>query len=320
VIPLAASVLPLANPGLAGGQGFMREPHARRKKVMPGKKFEAVPTVALNEHPHPLIAGWIERERQRRERQKQQKWPLSEFHTDTDQGRRVLNLYDLILKAGAARGYEAAIPKEDSFSFVIRERQVIWRIRPSCRREKAALTKEEIDKSGNRGPERTTKIVRHPTGNLALIYAAGGSDKRILDTIDQPLDRRIEEILDRFESAAADAAKREAEHREWLRRIDREDQLQSARETLVAGEKDRWRRLRGVAAASDEAKVLRETLELLRARLGETGFAKRPRTKAWFAWAARRIDELDPLSQSPEGIFERLIGKSAADLEFDWDE
>src|SRR5690606_23411347 len=91
---------------------------------------------------------------------------------------------------------------------------------------------------------------------------------------------------------------------------ERQHAAAATREILRAAEKERWALLRQVASERDEAASLRETTDLIRERLKDTDFEKRPRTIAWLRWADRRIEELDILARSPEVIFARLIARN----------
>jgi hypothetical protein len=270
---------------------------------------------------HPLVTGWIAHEEERKKTANRNGWDVPIGLSDTENGRRALRLHDAVLKAGEKRGYSAQKLKDDAnqFGFSVSGEKISWRIREGYSRRKVPLEKAERKDPFNVAIGRDTKIVDTPTGNLVLYFTAHYSvDKRLEDKPGKPLQERIDEILDKFDSAAKHAAaRREEDNQAWRRRVD--EQFRQARIRKVeAREERRWALLQEAAANKSAVKVLRDTVATIKQRMID-GQIDHPRTARWLDWATAHIDELDLLSKSPQEIFDHLIDRKAS-LELDFSE
>jgi hypothetical protein len=289
---------------------------------MPRKsETEAQDVASEFDNAHRFIKAWIEREAQECSNARKNGWhpPIGLIRTDT--GKRILKLNDALLKAGEARGYVAILSEKlaPPLGFSIKGQNIIWRIREGYRRAKVPLDKNERKDPFNIAMGRKTKTVDTPSNTLVLFFKADYRvDQRLEDKPKKLLESKIDEILDKFDSAAKyAAARREEDNQAWRRRVD--EQIHQARIRKVeAREERRWALLQEAAANKSAVKELRDTVAAIKQRMID-GQIDHPRTARWLDWAIARIDELDLLSKSPQEIFDHLIDRKAS-LELDFSE
>jgi hypothetical protein len=146
------------------------------------------------------------------------------------------------------------------------------------------------------------KFDHTPTGELTLEIGVPWSTKmrhRWRDSERQALEERLGEVVMGFE--AAGAAWKEANHRQELARIAREEaELKRKRAALYDAHYDALAKdLTAMASAAAEADNIRRFLERVQAKVPAQ--ARAGGFKAWLQWALEYAEELDPLSR-PQDI------------------
>lgn len=258
---------------------------------------------------HPLLAEKLAREKARRE------WTNKETLADgawglfaTPIGRRELRLQDAIFKAAEARGHVIRHGKE-SFSDVwvlIAGQRVEWEFRERYRYRRLPIPASELK---FHPPEKQWKSIAEPSGHLVLTIKVNGVPKQELQERHNRLfESRVEEILDKLESKAAQTDAQRNARAERERASREREAREERRRILEEREETRWSDLRGVAATWKEAELLREFVRRVEARLGR--LSNRPtRTELWLSWARDRIERLDPFATDDAGLYAALVAK-----------
>jgi hypothetical protein len=258
--------------------------------------FDNPQSIKLPAEPHALVGAWMEREREAEQvarKESRETWPKCE---DTYMGRRMLRIYDALLKAAEVKGYGLEHPDGQPLpvSLRIKGRLVKWSLEEQCNARHIPLSKTELKKRDNINRGITTEVLYVPTGTFKLIATTGGMKTQISERVHKPFERRIDEVLGRFaklvDAVIADdirSAELEREGEEEIKAIERPRRLKVM-------EKARWDRLREQTRNWHEAKSLRSFIAAVERSLGED--EQTGRMMAWFDWARKRANRLDPLS------------------------
>jgi len=260
--------------------------------------FDDPEAVALPTEPHPLVAAWMEKERQAEETARRQNigfWPKRE---DSYMGRRELRISDALFKAAQANGYGLEHPagRLAPVSLSIKGRRVEWSLEKQTSARRVPLSKKDMRKPDNIARGITTETIHVSTGTFKIVAEIKhGRKTQITERVDKPFEQRIEEVLDRFEKLVDADIAAEIRSAEYQRKFEEETRAKERPRRLKVMEKARWDRLRAQTRNWNEARSLRAFIDTVERTLGD---GKRSgRETAWLEWARRRAARLDPLSR-----------------------
>ena len=254
-------------------------------------------TIPLPHNPHPIIAAWVESDRQEEERARKEKRQPYIKNEDTAIGRRKLRICNALFRAADARGY--ALSYQGYFlsavSFTIDGRDVQWWLREETRPRRVPLSKTEINDPGNIAKGIITKQIRVPTGMLKIMAKTDfGKKAEITERPDNVLEQRVDEVFARFKALAESANIHEIELARQQGEWKLEKRAKERGRRLNVMEDARWNHLRDLTRAWQEAKALRAFIDAIDSELGQDQGSGR--AKAWLKWARERVEWLDPLS------------------------
>jgi hypothetical protein len=259
--------------------------------------FDDPQAIELPSGPHPFVAARMERDRQveaEAHKEGRASWPKRE---DTYMGRRKLRISDALFKAAEAKGYglEHPVGKLAPVSFRIKDRRVEWTLEEQSSPRQVPLPKKELKKKDNIARGITTETIRVPTGmfKLAAQTNPGWSKTQMSERINKPFERRIEEVLGRFEKLVDAAIAHDIRSAEYQREYEEETRAKERPRRLKVMEEARWDRLRAQTQNWHEARSLRTFIDNVERALGDGPRAGRE--TAWLDWARRRADRIDPL-------------------------
>jgi hypothetical protein len=253
--------------------------------------------IALPADPHPLVAAWMEEDRKAEEAARKENREHSGKHEDTYMGRRKLRICDALFKAAEEKGYRLDHPQHylALASLTIKERRIEWSLQEPTSRSRIPLSKKELKRPDNIARGITTREVWTPTGKFKIVARTGHSMKtQISERMDRPFERRIGEVLGRFEKLVDADIAREIRWAEMDKEIEEDIKARERPRRLSAMEEARWNRLRKLTENWHEAESLRSFIDAVEQALGKGARTGRP--MAWLEWARWRADWLDPLS------------------------
>ncbi|MEJ0044528.1 MAG: hypothetical protein WDM81_20930 [Rhizomicrobium sp.] len=268
--------------------------------------FDNPQAIELPAEPHPLVAAWMETERQSEEAARKEGREVGSKREDTYMGRRELRISSALLKAAEAKGY--GLDRPDGYlapvSVNIRGQRVEWSLERQYSSRHVPLSKKERKKPDNIARGITTEVVYVSTGTFKIVAKIGVYRKtEISERMHKPFERRIEEVLGRFEKLADAAIEHEIRLEETRREIEEETRARERKRRLAVMKEARWEQLREWTAEWQEAKALRTFIAAVEQSLGRDEL--NGRETSWLAWAKDSADWLDPLSkgrQSAKGI------------------
>jgi hypothetical protein len=259
--------------------------------------FDNPQAIELPAEPHPLVAAWMEKERQTEESARKEGRETSPKREDTYMGRRKLRISDALFKEAEAKGY--GLERPDGYlapvSLNIKGQCVEWSLEQQFSSRHVPLSKKEQKKPDNIARGITTEVVYVPTGTFKLVAKIGFSRKtQMSERLDKPFEGRIEEVVGRFEKLADAAIEHEIRLEEFRREMEEETKAKERPRRLKVMEKARWKRLRKLTGNWHEAESLHAFIDAVERALGDT--PRSGREIAWLEWARNRAERLDPLS------------------------
>jgi hypothetical protein len=231
--------------------------------------FDNPQTIELPAEPHPLVAAWMEEERQSEKATLNEGRTIRPKREDSYMGRRKLRISSALFKTAEAKGYGLEYPdgRVAPVSLSVRGQSIKW----SLEEQTGLLT-------------------------FKLFATCGRHMKtRMSERMDKPFERRIEEVLRRFEKLADATIAYDRRSAEIERETEEEISAIERPRRLKVMEKARWERLRQQAEDWHEAESLHAFIDAIEQALG-----KKPRSGreiAWLDWARKRAERLDPLSR-----------------------
>jgi hypothetical protein len=231
--------------------------------------FDNPQEIELPAEPHPLVAAWMEQERQSEEAARNEGRNTLPKREDTYMGRRKLCISSALFKTAEAKGYGLEYPggRLAPVSLSIRGQSIKWSLE---------------EQTGLR--------------TFTLVATCGYHMKtRMSERMHKPFERRIEEVLRRFEELADATIAYEIRSAEIAKQFEAEDRAKERPRRLKAMEEARWDRLREQAENWHEADSLHAFIDAVEHALGET--PRSGRETAWLEWARTRSRRLDPLSK-----------------------
>ncbi len=209
--------------------------------------FDNPQAIALPAEPHPLVAAWMERERQSEEAARKEGREIGSKREDTYMGRRELRISSALLKAAEAKGY--ALERPDGYlaqvSVNIKGQRVEWSLERQYSSRHVPLSKKERKKPDNIARSITTEVIYVSTGTFKIVAKIGVYRKtQISERMHKPFERRIEEVLGRFEKLADAAIEHEIRLEEAGRKIEEETRAKERKRRLEVMEEARWEQLR----------------------------------------------------------------------------
>lgn len=268
-------------------------------------------------HPHPVIAGWIadHRERQQEARRHRDRWPGSrvavpDFTPGERRRHRVLNtLFRTLEKHGATIAED---DRRHLFAKIDGEK-IEFSCREKSRQVTRPLTAEE--KRWETWNKPGVKKDLEPTGRLEFQIRAWIDQplrKIWLETERQSAESMVPEIVATFvvlgPVLAERTRRREEQQRTWE---DQQRQREIERQKRQQDD-NRWRRLLQIAESSKSSELAREFIARLRQLdLPESEPVDGRTLGEWLDWAEAKANELDPVGQGIERIFEDVSRISA---------
>jgi hypothetical protein len=245
---------------------------------------------------HPLVAALMERQRLTEEearKENRETWLKAE---DTYMGRRRLRIRDALFKAAELKDYGLEHPDGNPapVSLRIKGRLIKWSLEEQGDSHHIPLSKKDLKKQDNVTRGIKAEAIYIPTGTFKLVAETEGMKTRISERAHKPFERRIDEVLGRFEKLVDAVIARDVRHAEIEREVEEEIKAKERPRRLKVMEKARWDRLRTQTESWHEARSLRSFIDTVERMLGkgkQTG-----RTIAWLDWARKRANRLDPLS------------------------
>jgi hypothetical protein len=258
--------------------------------------FDNPQLVELPAQPHPLIVAWMEWERRAEEEaraENRETWPKNE---DTYMGRRRIRIRDALYKVAEAKGYGLEHPegRPMSVSFRIKGRLVEWSLEEQSNPHHVPLSKTELKKRDNVARGITTETIYIPTGTFKLVAETSGRKTQISERTHKPFERRIEELLRRFEKFVDATIADEIRSAEIHLQVQAEIRAEERPRRLKAMEGARWEYLGELAKDWQKARSLRSFIDAVERSFGKS--LRAGRATAWLEWARARVDRLDPLS------------------------
>ncbi len=237
-----------------------------RRSIRPPAVFDNPQLIELPTELHPLVAAWMEWERQVEEKARnehRETWPKNE---NTYMGRRRIRIRDALFKAAETKGYGLEHPEGRPFpvSFRIEGRFVEWSLE-----------------------ERSDLYFK-------LVATIGDRKTRISEKPHKPFDRRTDELLGRLEKFVDATIAYEIRCAEIDLEVQAEIRAEERPRRLKAMERARWDRLGELTKNWQRARSLRSFIDAVERSLGKNVPAGR--ATAWLEWARARVDRLDPLS------------------------
>jgi hypothetical protein len=156
------------------------------------------------------------------------------------------------------------------------------------------LSKTELKKRDNVARGITTETIYMPTGTFKLIATIERRKTQISERAHKPFERRIEELLRRFEKFVDATIADEIGSAEIHLQVQAEIRAEERPRRLKAMERARWEHLGELAKNWHRARSLRSFIDTVERSLGRG--PQRGRAMAWLEWARARVDRLDPLS------------------------
>lgn len=254
--------------------------------------------------PHRIIAARIEEAKQDRQRFRRDPWLKHMATEETELDRRQLRIEDALFKALEKRGHKVETERGSVqlVHFVVSGEKLSYALRERIRQRKEPLSPAEAKDPLNVSLNRRWKQLREPTGELTL--AVEGEFKWTAkaswtDMPDQPLEAQLGAIVVGIEAVASVAAQERAKLREAEQRRWEEEQRRAAVQRARKLDDNRWRKVREMAAAFEEADRLRRFIAAVEER-----YRAEPTEKAakWVGWARDRLTEFDPLANGPEPV------------------
>jgi hypothetical protein len=261
--------------------------------------FDNLEAIALPADPHPLVAAWMEKERQAQEAVRKESrgfWPKRD---DSYMGRRELRISDALFRAAQAKGYDLECPagRLAPVSLRIRGRRVEWSLQKQTSPRRVPLSKKEQRNPDNIACGITTETIHVPTGTFKLIAKSDrGMKTQISERMHKPFEQRVEEVLGRFEKLVDAVIAGEIRSAEYQREYEEETRAKERPRRLRVMEEARWDRLREQTRNWHEAKSLRSFICAVERAL--CAGPQSGRETAWLEWARTRVERLDPLSKN----------------------
>jgi hypothetical protein len=256
--------------------------------------------------PHPIIAGWIDERRRRREDAKRDPWRtqrLSDLNfTEMDHRRhRILNT---LFKTLEGNGFKAKLDDRHGVYLEIEGERVDFKLREKQRQVRRPLTEDE--KSYGYMRERGFVQELQPSG--VLVFSL---ETRLVDGAkhewrdgDKPLEAQLPDIISLILLAGPILTERRRQHEEVQKRRQEEERRRYEEEQRRKTDQNQWRRFVEIAEHWRDLDVARQFLVALEAQpIGDPFTVKDRSLDDWLLWARKRADASDPLLMGAERIF-----------------
>lgn len=270
--------------------------------------------------PHPIVAGWINERRARREDAR--RWhgggPLPADFTSIE--RRRHRILSALFAALERHGYVAKLDDRGRTLLDMDGERVSITLKEKYRQLRRPLTEEEKRQGFN--PKRPWKSETQATGLLQLAVETmlgPALPHSWIDASEQPLERQLPDIAAVFVAAAPLLRERRRQYLEAEKRR-RDEELRRYEERQNAlRDKNRLRGLLELAERAKEAQTAREFLNALVAQAGDIAIMVGDRTLGdWIAWAQDRLAAHDPLQAGTEAVFRTVAAVDRWTYREDW--
>lgn len=304
-----------ATPVSLGEQSAMTEAQKDRDAALERIGEIDVPDRLMR--PHPIIAGWIDERKRKREEARLQRDPwrrdlykVGDF-TDADRRRhRILNSLFRILE-----GEGGKIVQRDRRELLFEKdgESVEFQLRDKLKQVRRPLNDRE--KQWASSSDRGWRQELEPTGKLIFefkTYLRGSLRREWLETDARPMEALLSEITATFLAAIPMLIDARQEREESERRRREAEHRRHEEEQRRKLEEARWRRFIELAQSARETELAQESLARLRASEPDLCEAAGGETvRQWVKWAEERIAEKDPLSRRSAEIFDEIARVNA---------
>jgi len=276
----------------------------------------SVGTVAVHgrlTRPHPVVAGWLadhewQQQEARREWDPHRRRMLARPGW-TESERRQHRILDALFKAAEQQGMR--VKQSDRFTVHLEAagERIDFKLKQKHKQVRTPKSPEEL-KRLRPGDKSWTQQLQ-PTDTLVFsleTYVPGLPQRVWADTVDQPLEGRVGEILTALLLAGPLLVKqrREREEAERLRREEEHRRYQEAELKRLDG--NRWRRFVELADRWKQADDARRFLAALEQHPGGCEVLPGDMTIAeCFAWAHDWLERFDPLARGPGDVFREVL-------------
>lgn len=262
-------------------------------------------------HPHRLVAGWIEERQREREQAKAHSWGRGGYVPPdfTAMERRRHRLLSALFIALEKHGYTAKVDERGRPAVEIAKQSSALIIKEKYRQVRQTLTEEEKKRGFN--PKRPWRQEMQPTGLLQLSI-----EPRLhpllrqswIDAADQPLEEQLPEIAAVLIAAAPVLQERRRQHEENERRRHEEEMRRYEERQRQLLERNRLRGFLELASRWKEVETARLFLDALANReAGDLDEVIDGRTVGdWIVWARERLTAHDPLEAGAAAVFQTI--------------
>jgi hypothetical protein len=262
-------------------------------------------------HPHQIVAGWIEERQREREQAKRYSWGRGGYTPPdfTAFERRRHRLLSTFFVALEKHGYTAKVDERGRPMVEIDREAVVLIAKEKYRQVRQPLTEEEKKLGFN--PKRPWRQELQPTGLLQLsieprLHFALPSSW--IDAPDQLLEQQLPEIAAIFIAAAPILQERRRRYEEEEQRRHQEERRRYEERQRQLRERNRLRGLLELASRWRQVEEARQFLDAMAARATDqpTEMVGDQTLDEWIAWARERLTGYDPLEAGPAAVFRTI--------------
>lgn len=304
-----------ATPISLGEQSVVTETQKDRDAAL--ERIGAIEVPDRLTRPHPIIAGWIDERKRKRQEARLQRDPwrrdLYRVADFTDADRRRHRILEALFRILENEGGKVVQNDRRELLYEKGGESVEFQLRDKLKQIRRPLNERE--KQWASSSDRGWRQELEPTGMLIFefkTYLRGSLRRDWLETDVRPMEAMLPQIAATFVAAIPVLIEVRREREESERRWREAEQRRHEEEQRRKLEEARWRRFIELAQSARETELAREFLARLRAAEPDLCEAAGGETVGqWVEWAEERIAEKDPLTRRPAEIFDEIARVSA---------